>query len=300
MLKKVMSSLICLLIAAGSVMGELNTQNSLAVNSIAPADNTKAVIDEIIRVVGLKPNFEVKAANIPNAAAVAYSGKRYILYNPQFIISLNKAAGNNWASISVLAHEIGHHLNGHTMENIGSQPDKELEADEFSGFVLRRMGASLDEAQSAMRVAASYKPSVTHPGKADRMVAIADGWNSADNQIAGRPDVAKKTRPAVAQSAPSVNRSATSGQAISSENIVGEVAFHADQSGTYYVTKRLNLVKVANNQLYLVGKVARLENAGFPYMIYDDNKTVLLVDTKGNIYSKAGTSVGVLRAHRNS
>lgn len=156
-------------------------------------DGTEEVINEIIRVIGLKANFEVKAAQIPNAAAVAYDGKRYILYNPKFIASLNQAAGNQWASVSVLAHEIGHHLNGHTIEKIGSQPDKELEADEFSGFVLRRMGASLEEAQSAMRIAAGYKPSLTHPGKEDRMVAIADGWNSADNQIAGRPDVAITT-----------------------------------------------------------------------------------------------------------
>jgi len=293
MMKKMIGSLLCLLLAAGTVMAEIKTENGVAINKVAPADDAREVIDEIIKVVGLKPNFEVKAADIPNAAAVAYNGKRYILYNPQFIVSLNKAAGNNWASISVLAHEIGHHLNGHTMENIGSQPDKELEADEFSGFVLRRMGASLDQAQSAMRVAANYKPGVTHPGKDDRMVAIADGWNSADNQIAGRPDVAKKTRPAVAQS---VQGGTASRQAISSENIVGEVAFHADQAGTYYVTKRLNLVKVANNQLYLVGKLAKLENAGFPYMIYDESKTVLLVDSRGNIFSKSGASVGVLRA----
>ena len=297
MLKKMIGSLMFLFLAAGSVSAGIKSENLISGNKVAPADGTKEVIDEIIRVVGLKPNFEVKAANIPNAAAVAYNGKRYILYNPQFIISLNKAAGNNWASISVLAHEIGHHLNGHTMENIGSQPDKELEADEFSGFVLRRMGASLDQAQSAMRIAANYKPSVTHPGKEDRMVAIADGWNSADNQIAGRPDIAKKTRPAVTQS---VERSTAGSQRISSDNIVGEVAFHADQAGTYYVTKHLNLVKVANNQLYQVGKLARLENAGFPYMIYDESKTVLLVDTKGNIFSKSGTTVGVLRAHRSS
>ena len=290
-------SLLFLFLASGRVIAGIESANLIANNKLAPVDGTREVIDEIIRVVGLKPNFEVKAANIPNAAAVAYNGKRYILYNPQFIISLNKAAGNNWASISVLAHEIGHHLNGHTMENIGSQPDKELEADEFSGFVLRRMGASLDQAQSAMRIAANYKPSVTHPGKEDRMVAIADGWNSADNQIAGRPDIAKKTRPAVAESD---ERSTATTHHISSDNIVGEVAFHADQAGTYYVTKRLNLVKVEHNQLYQVGKLARLENDGFPYMIYDDNKTVLLVDANGNIYSKSGASVGVLRAHRNS
>jgi hypothetical protein len=297
-MKKLICGLMLVVGITGNLIAGTDDRKSSHVTMNAPtADGTKEIIDEIIRVIGLKANFEVKAANIPNAAAVAYNGKRYILYNPEFISSLNKAAGNNWASISVLAHEIGHHLNGHTMERIGSQPDKELEADEFSGFVLRRMGASLEQAQSAMRIAASYKPSLTHPGKEDRMIAIADGWNSADNQIAGRPDVARSTtRPPVRQPAPQPNT--VGAKAIDNEYILADVSFHADQSGAYHITKRLNLVKVANNQLYLVGKVSPLENPSFPYMIYDEHKSVLLVDKKGNIYSKSGNAVGVLKAHR--
>jgi hypothetical protein len=297
-MKKLIGSLILGLLVTGNVIAERNFPDSQPIiRNAAATDGTKEIIDEIIRVIGLKANFEVRAANIPNAAAVAYNGKRFILYNPQFITSLNKAAGNNWASISVLAHEIGHHLNGHTMERIGSQPDKELEADEFSGFVLRRMGASLEQAQSAMRIAAGYKPSLTHPGKEDRMIAIADGWNSADNQIAGRPDVAKRSnRPPVQQ--PAQQRSTGNSAVIDNEYILADVSFHADQDGAYHVTKRLNLVKIANNQLYLVGKVSPLENPSFPYMIYDENRTVLLIDKKGTIYSKSGAAVGVLKAHR--
>jgi hypothetical protein len=141
----------------------------------------KTMIADIIEVIGIKQNFEVMAANVDNAAAVIYRQKRYILYNPDFINKLNAAAGNKWASVSILAHEIGHHLNGHTLENIGSQPEKELEADEFSGFVLRRMGATLGEAQS-----------LTHPGKTDRLTAIAAGWNRANTQQGGK-DLAKTT-----------------------------------------------------------------------------------------------------------
>jgi len=154
--------------------------------------DAKEMIADIIEVIGLKPNFEVMAANVDNAAAVVYQGKRYILYNPDFINRLNAAAGNKWASISILAHEIGHHLNGHTIENIGSEPEKELEADEFSGFVLRRMNATLAEAQAAMRIAGNYKKSLTHPEQADRLTAIASGWNRANVQQNGK-DLAKTT-----------------------------------------------------------------------------------------------------------
>ena len=48
----------------------------------------RQIAQQIIDVVGLRANFDVREANIPNAAAVVYSGKRYILYNPAFISQL--------------------------------------------------------------------------------------------------------------------------------------------------------------------------------------------------------------------
>src|SRR5205823_4509479 len=119
----------------------------------------KKAIQQILDVVGLRPNFEINAANVDNAAAIIYNGRRYILYNTKFMTDINTAAHTNWAGISILAHEIGHHLNGHTLSDQGSRPDLELEADEFSGFVLRKMGATLHEAQFAMEIAANEKQS---------------------------------------------------------------------------------------------------------------------------------------------
>jgi len=140
---------------------------------------TKSLVTEIMAVIGLKPNFELRIANVPNAAAVLIKGKRYILYNPKFMQQINASTGTRWAAISILAHEIGHHLNGHTLDNVGSRPATELEADEFSGFVLRKMGATLADAQAVMSVIASLKGSHTHPAKKDRLAYIATGWNNA-------------------------------------------------------------------------------------------------------------------------
>jgi hypothetical protein len=163
------------------------------------ADGAQEIIQLILETVGLQGSFEVKKANVPNAAAVVYQGKRYILYNPSFIAAMNKAAETPWASIAVLAHEVGHHLNGHTLDGKGSLPEVELEADEFSGFVLRKMGASLAEAQLAMRIIADVRATKTHPARHDRLMAIAGGWNRADAQVKGR-DVAREPVPANEQS----------------------------------------------------------------------------------------------------
>jgi len=159
-----------------SYYGEKVTGNITAYDADA---ETKTLVTEIMAVIGLKANFELRVANVPNAAAVLIKGKRYILYNPKFMEQINATTGTNWAAISILAHEIGHHLNGHTLDNVGSRPKTELEADEFSGFVLRKMGATLGDAQAVMSVIASLKGSHSHPAKKDRLAYIATGWNNA-------------------------------------------------------------------------------------------------------------------------
>jgi hypothetical protein len=65
--------------------------------------------------------------------------------------------------------------NGNTSAKLAT----ELEADEFSGFVLQKLGASLEEAQAAMSLIGSEKASRTHPAKSDRLSSIAMGWNEA-------------------------------------------------------------------------------------------------------------------------
>ena len=273
---------------------------STPVNSFSTVSEGRSIAQEIIDLVGLKANFQVREANIPNAAAVVYGGQRYVLYNPNFIRQLQSSTGTRWAGISVLAHEIGHHLNGHTITSTGSQPALELESDEFSGFVLRKMGASLAEAQAAMKVLASVNSSRTHPGQYDRLTAIADGWNKADGQITGRPVT---TRPATqpqqpretVYSRPAQTRT-TQQPVISNRQIIGDVRFSADASTRYYITSQYNLVKVLNNKLAVIGKITSLNRRDYPYMISDQANTQLLVDAYGNILTKQGRKVGVISA----
>src|SRR3990170_1989512 len=98
------------------------TERKCASTQIFYTDGAEKIIELIMETIGLEASFEVRRANVPNAAAIVYKGKRYILYNPSFIGAMNKAANTPWASIAVLAHEIGHHLNGHTLDGKGSLP----------------------------------------------------------------------------------------------------------------------------------------------------------------------------------
>lgn len=140
---------------------------------------TDQLLLQILNSTGLKPNFELKEADVLNIQASVSHRKRYILYNPSYITWLNKLTRDKWATMALLAHEVGHHLNGHTIRKGGSSPAVELEADEFAGFVLYKLGATLQQSQEVMKYIAGINASSTHPGRIDRMAAIKKGWDNA-------------------------------------------------------------------------------------------------------------------------
>jgi hypothetical protein len=150
------------------------------------------MVAQIMRFTGLPQNFKVVEAPVPNAAAVIVLDddripQRVIAFNKDFIGLVKRATGGNaWAPVSVMAHEIGHHLSGHTITPGGSQPPTELEADKFSGFVLFKMGATLGDAQAAMsELVADGPDGPTHPGRGKRLGAIEEGWTQACEQQGG-------------------------------------------------------------------------------------------------------------------
>ena len=143
--------------------------------------NVRHTVLQIVQRSGLVPNFVVGQGNVPNAAAglrrtVQGGQERLILYNPDFLDRVARATRTDWANTSIIAHEIGHHLQGHTLQSGGSRPLIELEADEYSGFMMARLGSSLAQAQIAMRTLASDTGSASHPAKDQRLAAIARGW----------------------------------------------------------------------------------------------------------------------------
>ena len=153
----------------------------------------KQVVAEIMKYTGLPANFVVVEGKVPNAAAVIMQGpdqvpRRVIAYNPAFMGEVIQATkSNNWAPVSIMAHEIGHHLSGHTIVPGGSQPPIELESDKFSGFVLYKMGAPLADAQRAIATLIPEKDGETHPGRKKRLAAIASGWTEACELQGGGP-----------------------------------------------------------------------------------------------------------------
>ncbi len=222
-----------------------------------------------------------------------------MLYNPSFISSIDKTTGTDWASISILAHEIGHHLNGHTLEG-GSRPDNELEADEFSGFVLRKLGASLSESQLAMKIVADARASSTHPGKYDRLTAIAEGWNNAGAARDDRSILAKLPQKPVEtiETNPVRNTGTTAARTVLAEQYIQfDVFINSDMDTKYYTTVANNFVRIKNNELQVLGKLTATNRKDFPLAIVHDKNIMLLVRASGELVNTKGEKIGNLQSH---
>lgn len=168
--------LIVILIASTHLSNAAGDTDSTSTAIPAPSE----MLSEIMKVTGLQANFELRPADVLNIEASISHKKRSILYNPSFINWVNKMTGDKWGVMALIAHEVGHHLNGHTILKSGSTPELELEADQFAGFVMHKLGASLGQAQEVMKYIAKTEASKTHPARDSRMQAIATGWNEAN------------------------------------------------------------------------------------------------------------------------
>ncbi len=156
-------------------------------------ENVRAILDAM----SVRPDFEVVTVSnnraiaklLPEGCGTAPGQPRckpFLIYDPEFLRELDSRTGNRWAGLSVLAHEIGHHLSQHPLGMTGSRPNLELAADQWSGYAMCMMGAGLGDAQAALNAIASSSGSDSHPPKRARLQAVELGWNNARDQRGGR------------------------------------------------------------------------------------------------------------------
>jgi len=155
-------------------------------------ENAETALNKILSSIGASKTFILQeCSGVNNASATSYKGIRYIFYNDSF---MNKIVNrtNSWSNLSILAHEVGHHINGHTMDMVLYANDvvtavskekgreQELEADYFSGFVMAKLGATSLEATQVMAMISSDADDTnsSHPAKSKRLEAINKGYNA--------------------------------------------------------------------------------------------------------------------------
>lgn len=137
---------------------------------------------------GVQHPFEVRATDSvivrQNAAAILCAdNQRYIVYDQQWVDSLGSVHGKVWPEYGVFAHEIGHHLLNHTLNQTGPCKERELAADQFAGYTLARMGATVDETLSGVSKLSPLVSDECHPDRCRRRVAMIQGYNMAASQM---------------------------------------------------------------------------------------------------------------------
>lgn len=144
--------------------------------------HAEQVIGQFAKKMGqFQSKFKVmQCPNTDNCFATVIEGQPFIIYDNAFLNRVEETTRTDWAAVSILAHEIGHHANFHTIDGTGSRPDKELEADYFSGFWLHEMGANLAQSQEAMKHFQGEYTTSTHPPRSLRLNAIEKGWKEAE------------------------------------------------------------------------------------------------------------------------
>ena len=167
-------------------------------SGFSSVSEANSALIKILSTVGVSQNFVMKeCSNVSNAAAIQVEGIRYIFYNPEWLSSIN--SNYSYGGMFTLAHEVGHHVNGHTVDvvlvvndivnqkNLEERRQQELQADEFAGFVLAKLGATLSQTTSVINGITDDKNDTysTHPARSKRLLAIEKGYNKGKNNSSG-------------------------------------------------------------------------------------------------------------------
>lgn len=206
MCKKLLLSLLIIFLIPVCARAQ-NSSLKYCITEFGFSESTEAneMMDKVLNASGLSKNFVLRScSSVPNAAAVQIEGVRYIFYNNDW---MNSYASDSWASMFTLAHEVGHHVNGHTLDwvliaseirepaTLAESRRQELEADEFAGYVLGRMGASLEQTQQLIYNISKDGDDTysTHPNKSKRLLAVERGYRKNNTLLT------KETSPNLAQ-----------------------------------------------------------------------------------------------------
>jgi hypothetical protein len=186
MFKKLVAIVLCAILTQSILAqrvtpcGYVIPPRSMMRSSFKSVYEAKEVVNSMVGKVNIKENFQLKEQNgIQNAYATIYNGQRWIVYDNHFLEDIDSYAKTKWASISIMAHEVGHHYFNHVVSGKGSTVPTEIEADAFSGYVMQKEGATLEQALAAMTAIGTERETATHPKKTDRLAAITRGWNAA-------------------------------------------------------------------------------------------------------------------------
>lgn len=158
------------------------------------------ICNDILNKIGIsEKNFRILSCSyINNALAFIYKNERLIVADQNYLNYLNNNNKTNdyWFYLFILSHEIGHHLNGHTLKKSISLVDsqkRELECDRFAGMILRKYNATEYEITNILKKLPHPEDNnSTHPTFNSRVVAALEGYHFENKEIEKTVDLYRK------------------------------------------------------------------------------------------------------------
>lgn len=238
----------------------------------------KTVVN-VIRETGLSQNFVILPGDVSNVKAYMDNNERILEYNPDFMEHLQ--GDTNWHGISVLARQIGHHLSNAKLEGGAPSIEEEIEADKYAGFVLYKMGATLDEALKAMEFVISEDSLGKGISKNSRLVSLTKGWNNANILMSDTVLIAD------VDSSLSVDEIVVSNVDTSSINdkpVYLYRVFLAIEKTMYFVDEQDQVFTEVNGEIKNIGLKKDSNKPGFDWIFVKDGDSYG-VDKKGKLWA---------------
>jgi uncharacterized protein (TIGR02145 family) len=149
------------------------------------------LVSEMLARFGARNRYIIMSCpQVDNCQAVLYKGRPYILFNPEFLQSVKRLnfssatlptlQARDWSALTILAHELGHHINNHLINPLpdATARDMELEADQTAGFIIYMMGGEVRDMLPAY-LKSPEQGSYTHPPRKARTDALEKGFRDA-------------------------------------------------------------------------------------------------------------------------
>lgn len=235
----------------------------------------KTVVN-IIRETGLAQNFVILPGDVNNVKAYVEDNERVLEYNPAFMDKLQ--GDTNWPGISVLARQIGHHLSNHELENGVATVEEDIEADKYAGFVLYKMGASLDEALEALESAIGEDAAGKGISKNARLASLTKGWNNAKVLMSDTVIIAKAEPDSIKESEKTAETSS-----IIKPDYTYRVFLAIDKK-MYFVDEEDKVFQEINGVPTAVGLKKNSDKPGFDWIFMKEGDSYG-VDLKGRLWA---------------
>lgn len=132
----------------------------------------------------------ISCDHIQNAFAMIHpiSKNRIVMYDNNYFSTITD--NDYWFKVFVLAHEIAHHLNGHTIllnnvnESYISSQKRELDCDYFAGHILYKLGAKESEILKIFEKLPDANSEISsHPKNYKRLDFALKGFNDELNRM---------------------------------------------------------------------------------------------------------------------